>query len=49
MKTGYFTCCPMVKTSPSSAGRVLVQSLARELKSHIPLGQKTKNVKERIV
>ena len=34
---------PMVKTSPSSSGEVPVQSLVRELKSHLPQDQKPKH------
>ena len=33
---------PVVKTSPSSVGEVPVQSLVRELKSHLSQDQKTK-------
>jgi len=33
---------PVVKTSPSNAGVLKVQSLVGELRFHMPLGQKTK-------
>ena len=37
---------PIVKTSPSSTG-VQVQSLVKVLRSHVPLGQKKQNIKQK--
>jgi len=37
----------VVKTSPSSSGEVLVQSLVRELKSHLPQDQKPKHKRQK--
>ena len=45
--TNIFSGSPVVKTWPSNAGMqgLQVQSLVRELRSHIPCGQKTKTKK----
>ena len=45
---GDFPGCPVVKTSPSNAG-AWVQSLVRELRYHIPWGQKSKHKTEAIL
>ena len=41
--SGHLPGSPVVKTSPSSVGEVPVQSLVRELKSHLSQDQKTKS------
>ena len=48
VKRTYFTGGPVVKASPPSAGHA-VQSLVRQLRSHMPLGQKPKQKIEMIL
>ena len=48
MKRTYFPGGPVVKASPPSAGHV-VQSLVRQLRSHMPPGQKPKQKTNDIV